>query len=316
MTRSFVVLNPHAAGGKAQRLLPQLTQWLLVNAPETDIAVHPSAELARAHIRSLPCASRVVVVGGDGTLNQLLPALLEGGHIVGLVPLGSGNDCARALTLYGLTWAQALAHALRQSPRLIDVGQAVFDRFSANCQASQSAHWFLSSLTSGFDSSVGLRALQGPRWLHGLPRYLLATFRELVHLRTWHLAVRVDGQTVHDGEALFASTLNTPSFGSGMPAVPHARIDDGRLDLLLAGKFRLLSTLLMLPRLLGGWHLSHPRVLTRPFTQMHISARTPVPLAADGEYLGEATQLTLQVHAAVLPVVVGPAVAATLATQP
>lgn len=311
MTRSFVVLNPHAAGGKASRLLPQVKQWLRIHAPGTEIAALPSVDLARVHIVKLPRASRVVVIGGDGTLNQLLPVLLEGGHVVGLVPMGSGNDSARALGLHGLPWEQALAHALHQPARSIDVGQAAFERLNAQGASIPCIHWFLSSLTSGFDSSVGLRALTGPRWLRGLPRDLLATIRELVHLRTWHLSVQTDGQPVHDGEALFASTLNTPSFGSGMPAVPHARVDDGRLDLLLAGQFRLLSTLLMLPRLLAGWHLGHPRVHTRPFTVMQIKSRTPVPLAADGEYLGETLQVSVQVHSAVLPVVMGPAAAAT-----
>ena len=98
-----------------------------------------------------------------------------------------------------------------------------------------------------------------------MPRYLWATLNELIHLRDWSLEVRSDGQLVHQGAALFASSLNTPTFGSGIPAVPHARMDDGQLNVLWSGPFSRPGALTMLPRLLMGWHLSHPRIATRAF---------------------------------------------------
>ncbi len=172
---------------------------------------------------------------------------------------------------------------------------------------------FLSSLTAGFDSAVGLRAINGPRWLRGLPRYLLATFAELAALRNWSLQVTADGELIHDGPALFASTLNTPTFAGGMPAVPQARNDDGALDLLLAGAFGRAGTLRVLPLLLAGRHLGQPNVRTRAFRRMVISSPELVPLAADGEYLGEAKKITVNVRPGALRVVHNPA---TLCSAP
>jgi diacylglycerol kinase family enzyme len=128
-----------------------------------------------------------------------------------------------------------------------------------------------------------------------LPRYLLATLRELSALQTWDMQVTLDGTAVHNGVTLFASTLNTPTYGSGMPAVPHAQINDGALDVLVAGKFNLAQTLVMLPRLLLAMHLSHPRVWTRHFKTMEITSVQALPLATDGEYVGEANRLRVQV---------------------
>jgi diacylglycerol kinase family enzyme len=88
-----------------------------------------------------------------------------------------------------------------------------------------------------------------------------------------------------------------------MPAVPHAQINDGELDLLVAGKFNVPQTLIMLPRLLMALHLSHPRVLTRRFKTMEISSAQALPLATDGEYVGEATTLRVQVAPGALRVV-------------
>jgi len=162
---------------------------------------------------------------------------------------------------------------------------------------------FLSSLTAGFDSAIGLRALNGPPWLRGLPRYLWATLRELIQLRTWDLTLHSDGHLRHQGASLFASSLNTPTFGSGMPAVPHALVTDGQLDALLAGPFGRAGALLMLPRLLTGRHLRHPRVASWPYRQLDIACASGVPLAADGEYLGLARQVSIHCQAASLHMV-------------
>lgn len=288
-----VLLNPHAQGGRAAAQLPRMAAWLHTHAPGTHLAAPAALADSLALLRGLPRGSRVVVVGGDGTLNRWLPVFLERELTLGLVPMGSGNDSARALGLYGLSWQDALQHALQAPAEAVDTGWAEWHDLQGQSHTSP----FLSSLTAGFDSAVGLRALQGPRCLRGLPRYLWATLNELLQLRDWDLQVRADGQLLHAGRALFASSLNTPSFGSGMPAVPHAQIDDGALNLLWAGTFSRGGALLMLPRLLAGWHLSHPRIATHAYRQMDIACPQGIPLAADGEYLGVAQTLSVQCRA-------------------
>ncbi len=302
MGQTVVLLNPHAASGKAAALAEPIRRWLAQNAPKIALEIPNSVAQARLLIDALPQASRIIVVGGDGTLNQLLPSLLQGAHTTALVPFGSGNDTARALGLYGMSWQKALAHGLSGTASRVDVGLAEFE-IDANGQPQTRSVPFISSFTTGFDSSVGLRAINGPKWLRGLPRYLLATLRELANLRTWQVQVSLDTVLVHSGEALFASTLNSRTFGGGMPAVPHARMNDGHLNLLLAGQLSLMQTLLLLPRLLIGKHLSHAKVSTQPFKTMQINAATPVPIAADGEYLGLSRQITVRVQAGQLHVV-------------
>ena len=122
--------------------------------------------------------------------------------------------------------------------------------------------------------------------LRGLPRYLLATLRELAHLKNWYLKVEVDRLLIHEGATLLGSALNTPTYGGGMPAVPHALINDGQLNLLIGGSFNRLQTLFMLPRLLFGKHLDRPRIQCYAFTNATIVCTALVPVAADGETLG------------------------------
>jgi diacylglycerol kinase family enzyme len=296
---ALVLLNPHAQGGRAARMAPLIAQWLRVHAPQAQLAAPDSLGESLALLRSRPIGSRVIAVGGDGTLNRWLPALLENQLTLGLVPMGSGNDSARALGLYGLPWPTALEHALLAPTQAVDTGQVNW--IDLQGQAHPTA--FLSSLTAGFDSAVGLRALQGPRWLQGLPRYLWATLKELLHLRHWDLQVQVDGVAQHQGPALFASSLNTPSFGSGIPAVAHARLNDGQLNMLWAGPFSRWNALVMLPRLLMGWHWGHHGIATQTFRQLDIRCAQGVPLAADGEYLGVAQLLSVSCLASQLHIV-------------
>ena len=321
--RTLLVLNPHAAGGKAAALAKPLKTWVAKNQPDWQLAIAHNVAIGRRLIDAMPQGSRIVLVGGDGTFNQMLPSLLAGEHSAALVPYGSGNDLARALGLRGLSWRKALALAGSQTPQRMDIGLAEFEVLpetkddqkndQKNDQLeSQKADQnedrlysvpFASSFTTGFDSSVGLRALNGPKWLRGLPRYLLATVRELLHFRKWGLVVLADGKPIYTTEALFASTLNTPTFGAGMPAVPHASIYDGQLNLLLAKNVSVWQTILLLPDLLFGKHLNHPKVHTQPFQTLQIKSDTTIPLAADGEYLGTSQNIHIRILKGQLPIV-------------
>jgi diacylglycerol kinase (ATP) len=260
--------------------------WLREHSPSSRITLTDSAKHATSVLRQMPHESRVIIAGGDGTVNAALPVIRERRHVLGVLPLGSGNDTARALGTYGLDTATALSQLLASTPHDADLGEL---------NIGGETTLFLSSLTAGFDAAVAARAHHGPKWLHGLPRYLLATFRELVSLRHWKIRIVGDDQALFEGVALFASTLNTPSFGSGMPAVPHAAIDDGKLNLLLARRFTRPGALAMLPRLLRGTHLRDARVSTHQFARMRVVSETPMPLCADGEFLGEANEFDVAV---------------------
>jgi diacylglycerol kinase family enzyme len=292
MKKLHVLINPLAGGGKAARLVPCIQTWANDHAATLHVARDIPDTLA--WLDAVPSGSTVALVGGDGTVNQLLPSFISNQLCLAVVPQGSGNDVARALGVADMHWRKALEWAEQAAPQAMDVGWL---------HTATQTRPFLSSLTVGFDSAVGFKALNGPRWLRGLPRYLLATLRELSALQTWDMQVTLDGTPLHSGTTLFASTLNTPTYGSGMPAVPHALTNDGELDVLIAGEFNTTQTLAMLPRLLMARHLNHPRVLTRRFKTMEIRCAKPLPLATDGEYVGEATTVTVQVAPAALQVI-------------
>jgi len=281
---ALALLNPHAAGGRARALAEPLRALL-----PADVPLHLSGSVAEAQalLRAWPAGTRVLLVGGDGSLHPLLPALVDGGHELALLPFGSGNDTARALGHCARPLsAVAVSHALQAPATPMDLGEVA---------TAHETRLFASSLAAGFDAAIAIRALRMPKALAGTARYLAATFGELAALQVQPVTVTVDGQPVHDGPALFASVLNTPSYGAGMPVAPTARVDDGQLDLVVAGRFGRAGALAMLPRLLTGRHVGHPRVRLAAGQAITLRGAAPLPLAADGEPLVAAAEVQLRV---------------------
>lgn len=297
--KTVLLLNANAGGGRAARLKRPIEDWLSVHHPRTLLVVSDDPALARRIVDALPAGSRVIVVGGDGSVSQLLPSLQAGGHQLGLVPVGTGNDTAAALGLGRMDWRAALAHALETPATAIDLGEVCW----SNARGFEQQALFISSLCAGFDAAVNQHAAGLPRWLSGKPRYLAATLLELLALRDFDLRTVVDGRAIHAGPVLLASALNSRTYGGGMPIAPPARITDGHLDLVLADRMDLTQVLGLLPRMLAGRHLGRPGVLHLPFSQLDIKAAAPVPVAADGEVLGEALEIRVRVRPGALAVV-------------
>lgn len=288
---ALCLLNPHAANGRCAALAAPLREAL----PDVPLVLPDDVASARERLLALPEGSRVLVAGGDGTVHQLLPALVERRLQLGLLPRGTGNDLARALGLANLPWPEALERARRAPAVAMDLGEVT--------TPESGTQLFMSSLTAGFDAAIAIRAQAAPKWLRGQPRYLWATLAEVSRLRLHELRVEADGALLHEGPLLFASSLNTPSYGSGMPAAPGARIDDGELQLLRVGAFGRLGALATMPLLLSGQHLRHRKIALSGFRTLRLTGAAPVPLAVDGEPLPSAADISVRVLPQALSVV-------------
>jgi YegS/Rv2252/BmrU family lipid kinase len=296
--QTVLLLNANAGGGRAGRL-KRLIEAHTAHLPQRPMLfVSQDAQTANRLVDALPSGSRVILFGGDGSVSAMLPSLVAGGHTLGLVPIGSGNDTARAFGLGRMKWEQALDHALQARPSMVDVGELAY----TNARGFEQRRLFISSFNAGFDAAVVQHSLALPSWLSGMPRYTLATLVELSALRSFDLAISIDGRAIHAGPVLLASTLNTPTYGGGMQMAPTASMEDGALDLMLASEMGMLRVLSLLPRMMVGRHLGEPGVIHQCFGKLTLSSPAPVPVAADGEYLGEAVAATVQVRPALLPV--------------
>ena len=296
-TSTICLLNPHAHNGRTARLEPALAAALQQLAPKVPLVVAASIKDAQAVIAALPSGSRVILAGGDGTVQPILAQLLHGQHQLALLPLGTGNDLARALGVYGLHWRTALERVLHAPCSRMDVGQVRLDR--------EQTLYFASSLACGFDAAAGARVTLMPKFLPGLLRYAAAALTQFAHLRSYHLRWSCDGQTEQQAKVLLASCLNTPTYASGMRLAPRARIEDGQLQLVLAKNTGLLPTLALFARLLaGGRHTGAAAVHIQGCRQLQLAAcGQALPVLLDGEWLPAQKELQIQVLPQALAVV-------------
>ncbi|MBS1905166.1 MAG: YegS/Rv2252/BmrU family lipid kinase [Actinobacteria bacterium] len=234
----------------------------------------------------------IVVVGGDGTVSEILPDLTGAEVPLVLVPVGTGNDFARALGLPRRDPAGAALLALHGARRRIDVGEIV---------AHGRTTPFLTVAALGFDAKVSDRT-NLLRWPRGTARYYLAILVEVVRLRPTRFRLAPDGEGARDAPGTLVAVGNTVSYGGGMPICPGARPDDGLLDVVHVAPLRRARLLLLFPLLLRGRHLERPEVAHRRVEQITVSAPDLV-VYADGERVAE-KECLIRVRPASLTVMV------------
>ena len=91
--------------------------------------------------------------------------------------------------------------------------------------------------------------------------YLYGVLKTLRRLQTPQVTVEVDGYLFYKGPALLVSTQNGPRTGGSFLFAPHADVGDGRLDLVIATDVWRGEVMGLLPQVMRGTHLTHPKVL-------------------------------------------------------
>lgn len=278
----LLLVNPAAGGGAANDVVPLVKVFAAQKGWLLDLRVTTSAEdLARQ-----ACAGRsqgykrILALGGDGTFQQLVNAIGTGNDVVlGLLPAGGGNDLAQAL---GLPLDPILAAGL-----LLDGEVRFLD--AARVRTSDGAmRLYLGGGGVGLDAAAAQFAGGAYRNFRGRSRYLLAAIRALIgfHPVQVRASIESDEDSELQANALLLGVLNTPSYGAGLRLAPEARIDDGKLDLVLVDHLPLFQILRLLPRLMTHGELRTKRVKRKTLRRVRIETKTPSRFHGDGEILG------------------------------
>jgi YegS/Rv2252/BmrU family lipid kinase len=296
VTYAAVIINPRAGGARARRVGPAeraalaerigRRAGLLVRAVVTEARGH-GVELARQALAD--GASLVVAWGGDGTVNEVASALAGSPVPLGIVPAGSGNGLARELGLSRNPEA-ALAAAFSANERRIDAGVL-------------GGRVFVNVGGIGFDARIAARfdAAGGRR---GLFEYVRLTVRELWRYRPARYRIEHDGGQ-YRGAALIVAAANSRQYGNGAWIAPRARLDDGRLDLVIVESASPLGNLWRARRLFDRSLLEDRGVQTAQVTRVRVEADEPVELHVDGEPAGTAREVVVEVRPGALRVRTG-----------
>jgi YegS/Rv2252/BmrU family lipid kinase len=300
----MVVVNPASAGGRTRRRWPGIRRDLrdggiavathLTTAPGDAITV--TRQAVGAGFR------RIVAVGGDGTLNEVVngcfqatPTPLADGLTVGLIASGTGSDFRRTLGLS--TRPARIAELLAAgTTRVIDVGRVEF--------SDGVVRHFVNIADCGIGgeivAAVNGRGLKAGGLL-GSMVFSLASLATLVGYRNREVILEVDGQATHR-RVQQVVVANGRYFGGGMQIAPLAHLDDGLLDVIVVGDLSRLAAVGALPRLYRGRHLSLTAVEMqrgRRITIQSADKGEPLRFDLEGEQLG-GTPATITVVPAAL----------------
>jgi diacylglycerol kinase (ATP) len=241
----------------------------------------------------------VVLFGGDGTIHRHLPELVSRGLPALIVPVGSGNDFARALGLrsvrHALTaWRRFCAGA--RNIRAIDVGVITSLLPSSVAQQSKSAdaesnpvHYFCSVAGVGLDCEVARRANMLPPWFRARGGYALSLISMLFRfapLPIKILTVAGTGWTNCSRQStILAAFANTSTYGGGMKIAPRAKMDDGQLDICVVGGVDPFKLFCLFPTVYFGRHIKIQEVDYFQSAQVRVETGRPLDVYADGEYV-------------------------------
>ncbi len=217
---------------------------------------------------------RLVVAGGDGSLHLVVRRLHQRGELadaeLALVPLGTGNDLARAL---GIPLDPAGAAELARAGTARPLDLLVGDGGEA---AVNAVH-----LGIGAEAAVAASGLK-PRF--GPLAYPLGALAAGLRTVGWHMRVEVDGTVVADGSrrVLMTAIGNGPGVGGGTPLLPSAVPDDGLLDVMVSFATAPLTRLAFGVALRDGSHPSSRHVRYTRGRSVTVSDGL-LPVNADGE---------------------------------
>lgn len=288
-----IILNPTAGGGRAARnwaaIETELVAYSDLTLHRTEAPGH-ALELARAAVAR--GVDRIIAVGGDGTVQEVVNGMARSAASLGIVPLGSGNDFAHGLDI-PRDPALALRLALTGQPRRIDLGR-VHDRYFTNVGGV------------GFDAQVAARANTGVKRRGGYWPYVAALLRELLALRTYPLELQLEGEQPArvTGRMLLVAVGIGQSYGGGMRICPRADFTDGLIDLCVASDVGRFEVLALLPRVFRGTHLDHPKVSYLRTSRLTVHGPAHLAVHADGEIVGN-LPVTFEVIPGGLPVIAG-----------
>jgi len=221
--------------------------------------------------------SLLVVIGGDGTVNEVANGVAGTEAELAVLPCGTGQDFGRT---HGLPtgFDDAVRVALGGETRTIDLGRVELE--------SGTSRFFANVGSAGMSGAVARRANAMTKAFGGRATFFYALTREFLAWQNTRVVVELDDGVQREGPMHDVIVANGNWHGGGMKLAPDARQDDGVFDVVLIGDVTKLDFLTTAPKLYSGRYLSHPKVELLQSSSVAIRASEPLPLEVDGEPVG------------------------------
>ena len=268
--RALAIVNPVAGNGAGARIASHIAADFRAQGMRVDVVRTPAPdEAARLAREGAADGYRIIIAaGGDGTANEVANGIAGSTAALALYPIGSGNDFARALG-YPRRRRDVPRFLRGARRRAIDVGEV-------------NGRIFVNAAGVGIDGHVAQRIAATSRVTGKTFGYFAGSLVGIATYRPQPMRVLVDGE-LHTGRFLAVVAANGTHFGSGMHVAPLASLDDGQLDVLLAGDLSRWSSLVALGKLYRGTHVDGKMIVMKRARALEIEVERPMRAQLDGE---------------------------------
>lgn len=275
MAKTFVILNPVAGSvGDVATLVERIRNLL---DAEVCITAEPGGAMQSAKTALRKRYDMVVAAGGDGTLNEVVNGLREdtSSIVVGLIPLGTGNDFARTLDL-PTEVDKAIALLLAGRTRAIDLVRVTSDEM----------RYFVNVSTGGFSGLVDEKLTPEMKKTWGPLAYLRSATAALPELRAYRTTVLLDNAESFTLNLCDVVIANGRYVAGGMRIAPEASVDDGLLDIILIQERSPAELAFLAAQVALGNHLSSDAIVFRRAAKVTVNSQPGMSFNVDGELVG------------------------------
>ncbi|MGI6007791.1 MAG: diacylglycerol/lipid kinase family protein [Ruminococcus sp.] len=303
----YFIINPKSRSGAGLKLWQKVHELLsaehvLFRSFFTKCPGHATSlsERISDHLKS---GDTLVVLGGDGTLNEVFNGLKYPQITTfAYIPTGSGNDFARGM---------GLATDIREAVKAILSPSEIRKLDICRCRTENSRKKFGISSGLGFDAGICHEALSSPlkNFLNkiklGKLTYTIIALRQLLFFRPFTLQIITDGQKKATFKKVyFAAAMNLKYEGGGFQFCPDAEPDDGYLDLFLVHNLPKPKILLLLPTAFWGKHTRFKGIRLLRCRRALLLSDRELPVHIDGESAGFSSSVLMTASSEQLNVIV------------
>lgn len=268
---AHLVLNPAAGRGRAAACRAKVSAYLEGCGVGAEWHLTERSGEARKIVSGLPDGALVVAVGGDGTVHEVAAECAGTGRVMGVLPVGSGNDYVKALGI-GVDLRRALEVIVGGVVRVVDAGEVNGVRFN-------------NGLGIGFDAEVAEGVARAPGFLGGFGGYLWSVGRLLWGLECHQVRLRLGGrEKILTKTILVAVALGT-TYGARFRLAPESSLEDGVFDVIWSEELSRTEVLRLVPAVLRGTHLTHPKIHFARAAEVEVLLKKPTMAHVDGEML-------------------------------
>ena len=279
MLPTFFIVNPRSGNGNITRIIPLIRHHFEKAAIPFEIYLtkgpNDATLIAREKSAQFPI---LVAVGGDGTINEVVNGMSPS-NVLGVLPMGSGNDFSKMLHLPKST-SEIIQVIANQKSISIDLGQIT----AIDSKFQKSQKYFVNSVGIGLDAKVAFEAGKLPM-LRGLTKYVVSAMKSIFTYSPGISHVTF-GTRESRGRHLLIAVGNGKSAGGGFYLTPEAEFDDGLLDICLAKDISIVETLGIFPFVLKGRHGRFSKIEFGRSHRIEIESADNLPVHVDGEVIG------------------------------